>query len=917
MKDVGFFTLTAIIVCMTGRLFSSMEAPPSPILPTNNYKQTSYSRFSSLIQSAEEVAECKMYSLAIPAYTHALQSFPGTNTSLKTSLTLRVAQLYLLVGQPERTIDLLQKLVLGTAEPERNTLIALSYIHLNQPEEAIKHLSTANKSHEILLAMAYELLGNDEKAIESLQKIQPEENSFPLSRVLFSKIAMDNGSYQSAYEQLQSLSKMISPDHPLYPEVLWMMGTAQYKLDNIAKSIIHFEEALTLPSFQAHDWYSSCIGQLTDVYLAECNNPNRSMKEKDRLLSRAEQMVQEEHSRHPSDNLTIALAKISMTKNYYFPSEETLSKCETLLCQSDHFTTKTAKTEALLLQAQIATDYSQREKHLNTLTSEHNNTDSHITPYGWLLRGHNERDESYHAPPQETRYHLEKALTYYKKAYLLMKKSSSPITHQALRSWAQTAHDLQDVQQLKKTYEIVTNNLNNEDSKAENYYIKSLIATHIYNLNGHGAYLQEAIHDLQKGLKESPSDKETLQLSLLLGKVYFLRNSFEEAESVLAPLTDTLSATSLTAESLYWCGRSAEMFPGSAQPARFYYKRCYTEYPSSPFAAEAFFRMYTYQEYLHGEKEAKKHLEELVTRYPDSPYIMDAFFLLGLDSKRDRKTAKGKWISKSNLTQAIDLFQEVSTEYERFKTNNLLTNKEIAHYSSLELRATLEKALCNLAIARLSSGAKKHIYLKYSEEVFNGLIERIGQPDINDHKHDTLEEAMYGLAQTQIEAKQYDEAEETVKKVIFSYESSKITRGYYLSRSWHDLSVIALARPQNIKDDSSQYRYQEALSHLHHAEECAKGRVLSTDQTIDLWLKISHCHKMMGQYDQAMRYLTKAIDEDAISNLRIKAMFLRAEIYKLQGRMELSRKQLEATSKKGGEWGQKAKDKLGEIYGYH
>jgi hypothetical protein len=62
--------------------------------------------------------------------------------------------------------------------------------------------------------------------------------------------------------------------------------------------------------------------------------------------------------------------------------------------------------------------------------------------------------------------------------------------------------------------------------------------------------------------------------------------------------------------------------------------------------------------------------------------------------------------------------------------------------------------------------------------------------------------------------------------------------------------------------------------------------------------------------------LSKAINDDAISSLRIKAMFIRAEIYAIQGRNDLARKQLEATSKKGGEWALKAKQKLDMEYGY-
>jgi hypothetical protein len=39
-------------------------------------------------------------------------------------------------------------------------------------------------------------------------------------------------------------------------------------------------------------------------------------------------------------------------------------------------------------------------------------------------------------------------------------------------------------------------------------------------------------------------------------------------------------------------------------------------------------------------------------------------------------------------------------------------------------------------------------------------------------------------------------------------------------------------------------------------------------------------------------------------------MYLRAEIYALQGRHDLAKKQWEATAKKGGEWALKAKENL-------
>lgn len=112
-----------------------------------------------------------------------------------------------------------------------------------------------------------------------------------------------------------------------------------------------------------------------------------------------------------------------------------------------------------------------------------------------------------------------------------------------------------------------------------------------------------------------------------------------------------------------------------------------------------------------------------------------------------------------------------------------------------------------------------------------------------------------------------------------------------------------------------QKNYREALDDFGMAEESSKGRVLSTDQKIDLWIQQSLCYKELGDNEKAMLTLSKAINDDAISALRVKAMYLRAEVYEAQGRHELARKQLEATSKKGGEWALKARQKMEEDHG--
>ena len=62
--------------------------------------------------------------------------------------------------------------------------------------------------------------------------------------------------------------------------------------------------------------------------------------------------------------------------------------------------------------------------------------------------------------------------------------------------------------------------------------------------------------------------------------------------------------------------------------------------------------------------------------------------------------------------------------------------------------------------------------------------------------------------------------------------------------------------------------------------------------------------------------LSKVVNESVISNLRTEAKFLRAEIYKEQGKDKLAKMQLEAIAKEGGKSANKAKQILTESYSF-
>jgi tetratricopeptide (TPR) repeat protein len=378
-----------------------------------------------------------------------------------------------------------------------------------------------------------------------------------------------------------------------------------------------------------------------------------------------------------------------------------------------------------------------------------------------------------------------------------------------------------------------------------------------------------------------------------------LASSF--SESIEAP--EALLLAARCADSLYNTAKSKE-----------YRKQLFETYPKSSHAAEAYFAYYAFQEYLQSDRQAIKHLQAFPSKYPDSRFIIPANYLIGLDCKKDRRSPEGKWISKKNLTAAIDAFQQAESFFDLLYEQQKLPNKELEYFATVRYRATLERALANLAIADDSLDAKRKIYLEYTEDVLRGM-----QKDFNNPQHALYhslfvteggkriqEESSYWLAQACFKNHKEEEADHVLAGMLEKYQSVKITRGYLLSRTWYARAQIAISRNQ----------HGLALQYLGLAEDASKGKVLTVDQKLELWIQQAHCYHALNQLDRALLMLSKAVNDDEVSGLRIKAMYLRGEVYEQQGRTEQARRQLDAASKKSGEWARKARDKLERNYGY-
>lgn len=366
----------------------------------------------------------------------------------------------------------------------------------------------------------------------------------------------------------------------------------------------------------------------------------------------------------------------------------------------------------------------------------------------------------------------------------------------------------------------------------------------------------------------------------LEGTLHYEEKNYKEAVSYFQKLLELYPNSPLAPLALYWGGRADE------SEKKRYFKQLFENYPEHSLADEAYFLYFSPQEYLLGNRLAIKHLHDFKNKFPLSPLLLHAYYLEGLDALHDRRSPEGKWLSRQNLTEAIDAFQKVETLFDKFhqKRSDLL---------SLKHQAILERAKTNFKVAKTAKLAKKTIYLDYAKNVFHSLIASLTD------KNPLLEEALYYLSLTELESNDQENALKTLEKLLSSYEKQEIKEGYYLASGLYLKGLI-------LGNDTSLY--DRAL--------LSGAPYLSNDEVLTILIAKAETFRKTGALDAAMLQLSEVANYNTASSLRLKALFLRAEIYREQGRNSLAQKQLESIALKGGEWALKAKEQLDKYYGF-
>lgn len=848
---------------------------------------------SLIADRAAEFYDAALFERAISEYHDVLQDCDDD------AVRYKLAESYFQNNDFRNVIDILEK------EPKHTCdlfLLGVAYIQVGSYDQAIEALAKVDSEdarfYKGIACFKAKRMKEARQAFESVGHLI-------LAQINLARMDIEQGEFRSAKLRLERLDK----DSNAY-EISYLLGEANYHLRDFSNAIKAFEQALPKHNPEKSEWYQDTLYYLGCCYLKMSEEEFRSAKEQNSCFDKAEETFKKiSHD----EKFTLALGQTYLIKAHRLKNEEEYRKAEALLSQEDLFVSIEAKMKALLLRAQTASSYAERDKLYRQLTQEIHKSGSFYAK-GWYLRGLNdfEEGESLNALEKNEEAHqaYERAINALGRAFHLAEMDDRTQAALALKFQAQAYAKLHNTASFFKAIGLLNQLMDQSylsamDDPDEVFYLKGLILSYVNDVD-------QTFCTLKEGLERYPGGNFIDRMFHLEGTLYYQAKAFKEAEQAFLQLVEQVPHSPLAGEALFFAAQCLESREPEHPEIRNLRKRVYEKYPHSPYAAEAYFCMYSYREYLQGSRTAMKHLHGFVQRFQDSPFLLNVHYLIGMDYKHDRKGEDGRWIQKKNLLEAIDSFQSVESAFDDLKEKKLLS-KNYEYFVTIRYRAQLERALANMAIAEESQGAKREIYLEYSQDVFKQIIQDFKANSVlanilisNEPYPAIQEESQYGLALSYIKAGQDMDANEILKEMIDRYSAAKITRGYYLSRVRYEQGAIAMRK----KD------FGLALLLFNLSEDAAKGKILTNEQRLDLWIQQSICLRFLNQFDEAILILSKAINDDAVSGLRLKAMYMRAEIYEQQGRKELARRQWESTSKKGGEWALKAKAKLEESYAY-
>lgn len=870
---------------------------------------------STEVKKADDYYDATLFHMAIPLYQQLLTKLHA-NTEERAWVRLRLAKSFFIEKQYPQTLEVLSEIENKSKPAESKQLktdlegiflLGATHNKMEQHEQSshffLHYLSQGDRSSLpnydnalFELGIAYFSLKKYDKAKETLEKfvdLGPKTALSPLSRFYLARIAIAESDFSHAETLIQQLSHSLFKDNPLQYALSFLRGEIAYSRGDFKQAVPLFIKAIPKKNPELAKWYGDTLYYLGWSYFSLGQQGQNDGSD-------AEKTFRKLLAFDPSDKNRLSLGQCLLLKGKELGDMESLKELETLFSEKTHFNTRSAQHHALLLRAEAASSYQERKKFFKQLTHQ-NHWDSPYFANAWYLRGVNELEEGQRLiesrEQESAKRHLDEAILAFEKSAPLLIGVDKKLAALALKYQVRAYLTLDSREGYLKGLSLLSQILNQYrdelfpllEEPDEIYYLQGLTAAKLLEQEENKTFYQISESSLIHTIESYPKGSFQSESLKLLGTLYLRNSEYEKGEKTFLTLARLHPPSILTPDAWFWAAHCSDYLEGGKKRSEQYRKKVYELYPNSPLAAEAYFRFYRFPDYLKGDPKAIAHLKEMETRYPESPYCINSHYLSGLEAQNNRE----------DYQSAIEFFLKAIQTFDQLSEKKGLPEEELPYFTQMRYRALLEAALCYITTSDLENG-ENLLHNMYADFQENRL------PSTEFDFSSLQEECNYQLGKTYIQMNRTEAAEQIFTKMLENYSKAKISRGYYLSRCWYEQGVIA----------NLQKEHELALTYFFRSEDAGKGKILTTDELLDLWIQKSASQRGLQKMDEAMLILSQVINYDAVSMQRLKAMYLRAEIYEEQGRLELARRQLEATAKMGGQWAAKAKEKLEKNYVY-
>ncbi|MDF2577091.1 MAG: hypothetical protein K0S74_575 [Chlamydiales bacterium] len=779
------------------------------------------------------------------------------------------------------------------------------------------------------LGWSYFQQDNKDAALQLFKKLQKQSDLYlqRLGLLYQAKIYLQQQEYEKGEGLISQLGSQLPVGDALSYEYYYLRGEIAFRKGHYLRAIELFEKGLPKKNLHLAKWYPYLLYDLGWSYFKLAEEAVEGSSERKKYILQAQQFFlkfTEVNKNNAKGHLALARL-ISLTDSSLEQKEIDINK---LVENAMHSDSALEIAEALFLKAKACLSFDLKYQLFERLTEERFQN----TPFyseGWYGKGLCELQDIKQLLVQKEEQHLinrrlKETLNSFEKAFKHTWSSANPLALDALVGIAQTLNLSHKREELNKAFEWLDLAFQptaplyaKAQCKEEILYSRGIIAYELDLLSsnpGKENYLHVAEQMFSQILENNPTQLMLDEVLLNLGKVYLRQGLYSKAEEIFLQLSQ-LPATKYTGESLFFIALSAEMQEKDYSLASSYYRKSALEFPDSPYAGEAYFKIYSINDYLQGKEVALEHLSKMRIQFPQHPLLIYAYYLLAMERKQRLEGVSNLTVQQqSEWEDTIQLFEQSRSLFEELYEANAIAFDQSIPFAQLAYRAQFEEGLIKLKLSKQLPEHKSIIYLEEAIESFGRVshdFEQAKYPVLKEILNLELypkivEESEYMLAQAHLLSQDRENADKVLKKIIDKYADRKISYGYYLSKAWLDRGNIAMQEGQ----------YKQGLVHLQMAEQTSKNELLGVEQQLFLSLKQGICYRELGNLDMAMKMFSKVINDEAATNLRLEAMFLRSEIYAKQGRHELAIKQLEAIIRRGGEWAAKAKQKLEGDYGF-